>query len=85
MKKHHAYVVKWKDSASLQGWHGIDDPRHNETPTITSVGWLIKNTPKTLTITTSVSEGGRVMDALSIPREAVTKLIKLPRFVADNT
>lgn len=81
MQKHHAYIVKWRDSSTLRGWHNIDSPQHGPA-VITSVGWLVKKTPKTLTLTTGVSECGNVVDAISIPREAVTKITKLKNYIA---
>lgn len=84
MAKHHAYVVKWRDSFTLSGWKSIDDPRHSEVAVITSVGWLIKQTPRTLTLTTSISECGNVTDAIAIPREAVMKMTKLKNYVLGN-
>lgn len=85
MKKHQAYIVKWRDSSALQGWHSVDDNRHGNITTITSIGWLVKETAKVITITTSISECGNVMDALSIPKEAVTKMTKIPRHIENVT
>lgn len=84
MKKHHAYIVKWRDSAATRGWRSIDDPAHNEVAEITSIGWLVGKTSKTLTITTSISGGGNVMDALSIPVECVTKMERLKQHIAHS-
>lgn len=83
MKKHHAYTVKWRDSSTLRGWRSIDDGAH-EVATITSVGWLIRSTSKTVTITSSISECGNVADSLSIPRESIMKMTKLQNYVAGN-
>lgn len=83
MRKHHAYTLKWRDSSTLRGWRSIDDPTH-ETSTITSVGWLVRQSPKTVTITTSISECGNVADSLSIPREAILKMTKLKNYIAGN-
>jgi hypothetical protein len=79
--KHYAYIVKWRDSSTLRGWRSIDDPAH-DTSHITSVGWLIRQTPKTLTLTTGVSQCGNVCDAISIPRESVTKMVRLKNYIA---
>lgn len=81
--KHHAWIVKWRDSSSLRGWRSIDDPAHG-TGMITSVGWVIQQTPKTVTITTSISECGNVVDAIAIPREAIVKMTKLKNYVAGG-
>lgn len=83
MKRHHAYIVKWRDSSGLVGWHGIDDSAH-EVAIITSVGWLVRQTPKTMTLTTSISEKGHVVDAITIPREAVTKTTRLKYHIVGD-
>ena len=83
MAKYHAYVVKWRDSSSLRGWRAINDHQH-ETATITSVGWLIRKTPKTITLTTGISECGNVVDAIAIPIPAVTKMTKLKPYVLGD-
>lgn len=84
MKKHHAYVVRWRDSSTLRGWQSIDDPRLDKVAVITSVGWMARQTPKTITLTTSISECGNVTDGITIPREAVTKITKLKNYVAGD-
>ena len=84
MKKIHAYTINWRDSAGLRGWRQMD-PREFGVSDITSIGWLIHETKKEITITTSISEHGSAMDALTIPREAITRMRKIPNYVEDNT
>jgi hypothetical protein len=84
MKKHYAHIVKWRDSAAMRGWRPMDDPGHTAVAEVTSVGWIVSKTPKTITITTSISDSGSVMDALSIPREAVTKMVRLKNYIAGE-
>lgn len=83
MKKHYAYTVKWRDSSTLRGWQSIDDTRH-AVGIITSVGWLARETKDTITLTTGISECGNVCDAITIPREAITKMTRLKNYVAGN-
>lgn len=78
--RHHAYVVKWIDSSTLRGWRSIDDEQH-DTAVITSIGWVVKMTAKVVTMTTAISECGNVVDAISIPRAAVIKMVKLKNCV----
>lgn len=82
MAKHYAYIVKWRDSATLKGWRSIADDHGPSV--ITSVGWMIRRTPNTVTLTTGISECGNVVDAISIPREAVTKMTRLKNYVAGG-
>jgi hypothetical protein len=84
MAKHHAFVVKWRDSAANRGWRSIDDPAHDEVAEITSVGWLVRQTPRTISLTTSISGQGNVMDTLSIPRECITKMQRLKNYIVGE-
>ena len=77
--KHHAYIVTWIDSAVSHGWHPIEcDGRAS---TITTVGWLAKQDKNTVTITSSISDHGRVVDPLTIPRVAVQRMYRLPQHI----
>jgi len=74
--KHDAYLVTWRDSSSLRGWHHATDPEHTAA-VITSIGWLIRRTKDAITLTTSFSENNNVVDAITIPIEAVVKMKRL--------
>lgn len=81
--KHHAYVVKWRDSATLRGWHRIDS-QNDGVSVITSIGWLVRQTRSEITLTTGISESGMVIDQITIPRETVTKMTRLRNYVAGE-
>lgn len=83
MTKHHAYVVKWRDSSTLRGWQSIDSNQHG-VATITSVGWMARQSHKEITLTTGISEQGSVVDAITIPRESITKMTKLKNYIAGK-
>lgn len=83
MPKHHAYIVKWRDSSTLRGWQAINSPQHSVSA-ISSVGWLVQKTPATVTLTTSISDCGNVTDAITIPREAITQMTKLKNYVEGD-
>lgn len=74
-KKYPVYRIFWVDSAAPAGWTRPDYAF--EVATIESVGFLIEKTPKQVTITTSVSDEGHVMNPLSIPVAAITKMKRL--------
>jgi hypothetical protein len=80
VKKYHAYVVKWRDSSTLRGWSSMEGD--HSVAVITSVGWMVKETKTALTLTTGISEHGNVCDAITIPRETVTKITKLKSYIA---
>jgi hypothetical protein len=82
-KKHYAYLVKWRDSCSVRGWNSMASAG-DEVTTITSVGWIVRETKTELTITTSISDHGSAMDPLTIPREAITKKTRLRHYIAGN-
>ena len=61
--------IRWLDTATTRGWHakslGVDE--------IESVGILVKETPHTLSLSTSLSvEGGSFMDIVVIPKAVIT-------------
>ena len=66
-----AVYVEWEDSSTTYGWH---NPERDETSTIRSVGILVFKTPKTLTLTTSESQHGRVVDQINIPIRCIRKM-----------
>jgi hypothetical protein len=82
MTKHHAYIVTWNDSATTRGWRAMDE-RHRAS-TITSVGWVFRETKDEITMTCGISDCGNVVDALTIPRTCITKMRKLPQFVEGS-
>lgn len=82
--KHHAYVIKWRDSCSNGGWRRVDTLDREEIAIITSVGWIVRQTKKEITITTSMSDRGNVMDTLTIPREAVTMMTRLKQHIVGK-
>jgi hypothetical protein len=63
-------VITWVDSHSFEGWVDKDDLDRDEV-TIQSVGYLIKETTRALTITTSVSSADNYLSPLQIPLESI--------------
>lgn len=84
MKRHHAYVIKWDDSAALKGWRAMAHAAQHCTAEITSIGWLVAETKTHMTITTSIAGDGQVMDALTIPKAAITKRTRLERHIIGS-
>lgn len=69
--------ITWVDSCAAQGWHNI---RSSEIGIgeVTSVGFIVHEDKKAVVLTTSVSPtNGHVLDALSIPRGAIVKIVRL--------
>ena len=80
MTKQLAYV-EWVDSAAIQGWqHESEVSREDYEPSvIKSVGFIVSESKKHITITTSISDTDCCMDPLTIPKCAVVKLKKVRR------
>jgi len=71
--------VEWIDSTAIRGWqHGSSmTDKYAEPSKICSIGYLIKETKDFITISTSVSNNGNMMDPLTIPKCAITKKKKI--------
>lgn len=82
MKKF-AYVIIWIDSSSFNGWSEIDHPMHS-LATITTIGWLVREDKKSVTISSGLSETGKICCSLTIPRSAILKFKKLPKIYASH-
>lgn len=68
--------VRWLGSASSGGWAD----RQTSGPVVCeSVGFLIEDKPKHITVSTSVHDGnpGRYHSPMSIPRVAILKLRRI--------
>ncbi len=64
--------VEWNDSQTTYGWRL---PEKDDLPSeIKSVGILLSNTETSVTISTSISKGGRFVDKLTIPKSSIRKL-----------
>lgn len=61
-------LVKWRDASTISGWkHLSSSPKITQTLAVKSIAHLVAVTKDSITLTTSVSEDGDVMDPLSIP------------------
>lgn len=76
IRKTRKVYVEWTDSSAIRGWqYGRDlTDEYTEPSKICSVGFLIKNTKDFITLSTSVSCNGNVMDPLTIPKVAIIKM-----------
>ncbi len=64
-------MVEWDDSQTSYGWRV---PEADDFPVrIKSVGVLVSKTKRAITISSSVSEGLKFLDKLTIPTEVVRK------------
>lgn len=81
-KKHHACIVKWRDSSSLRGWQSMT--ADHGVAIIHSVGWIAREAKDEITLTVGISENGSVCDAITIPREAIVKIQRLKYHVEGH-
>jgi len=61
--------VTWLDHATTYGW--VDEDLGPVK--VTSIGHLVRETKKVLVLTTSLTEGGRVLDPICILKSCVQK------------
>lgn len=69
-----AVYVEWVDSSTTYGWQ---NPESDETSLIRSVALLVAKTARTITLSTSESQHGRMVDQISIPMSCVRKLRRI--------
>lgn len=69
-------IVKWTDSSTLRGWHPINSSEHG-VAYITSLGWVVKETPTEITLSASMSCWGNCADAITIPKSCVKSIKRL--------
>ncbi len=79
MKKMACCYVKWEDANSSYGWRKAED--YDLPAIIESVGILISEDKRCLTISTSMSESGRFVDKITIPRACVKKFRRLDKLI----
>lgn len=82
MIKHHAYIVNWRDSCTHTGWRSQSESLL--VSDITSVGWIVKQDKKSVTISTCIADNGDIRSAVTIPREAITRMHRLPRHASKK-
>lgn len=74
---HKIVRVTWTDSCADFGWRKLASVEPDQFSTIDSVGWLVRDDKRSITITTSVSSVGSCMDPLVIPKVAIVKLRRI--------
>lgn len=67
--------IEWKDSSVLPGWRGANSP--NAPGLVTSVGYVIEETPEHITLTTSISNEGAVLYPLTIPKGCIDTVTEI--------
>jgi hypothetical protein len=73
IRKTKKVLVEWVDSYATRGWTHKSAFTDVETGNIVSIGFLVRESASEITITSSVSTNGNVMDPLTIPKCAITK------------
>lgn len=64
--------INWVDSAVTMGWFYEDYSDLNPS-FITTIGFLVKETDDSISVSTSLSEHGRFVDILTIPKAVIKK------------
>ena len=71
MKKQKAVCVDWIDAASRRGW--IDGDEDFGTLQCRALGFLVKESKTTLTVSASMSECNAFSDPLTIPKSCIVR------------
>lgn len=69
------YWIEWVDSMMTNGWQ--HDPSADKDLKCWTVGFLIGETDDAVAVASSVSEPGAVLDQITIPRVAITKMFEV--------
>lgn len=79
IRKTQKVYIEWVDSYAVNGWQHENSLETDEKfmSRIVSIGFLLKNTKEFVTISSSVSTAGSLMDPLTIPKVAIKKFKKL--------
>ena len=78
-KKYHIVEVEWADSLRTGGWRDIKEyVELTVTPTIKSVGYLLKSNRTVVTLIQSHDPtNSNMTDSITIPRSAIKSVRKL--------
>jgi hypothetical protein len=70
-------LVRWEDHASESGWSIIDETFHTLC-TVNTVGWVVRNDKKYITLSFMKQEYNNVVgDRLTIIKSCITKIKKI--------
>ena len=74
-------IVDWDDSTGSSRWVDKDeayDASDREISCCQTVGWLLRTTPKSMTIYASADNNGNISDRMVIPSRCVKRVRCLP-------
>lgn len=74
-------MIEWVDSASSRGWNDIDDNAAHSIVSVYTAGYIVRQDKHSITVTTSITSIGHVMDSLTIPKVAVVSSKRMKWFV----
>lgn len=81
--RHHAHIIKWRDSQSTRGWTGYNDK--HEVAEITCVGWVVQSDKDKVVVTSHLCYNGDTHSPMAIPRECITSMKKLRFYVEKDS
>ncbi len=64
--------VTWRDASGTGVWHSLEEARQCNPISIHSVGWLIREDKRTVTVVGSFGANGSVSDRNTIPKANIT-------------
>ena len=69
--------IDWVDSATVDGWVSVGFAESFAPSVCETVGWVVKKTPKYITVTASKSDTVNYSQLMTIPRKCVTSITGL--------
>ena len=64
--------ITWRDAGGQGGWHSLEEAKKCNPVNIHSVGWLIREDKRTVTVAGSFSVDGGISNRDTIPRQNIT-------------
>ena len=71
-----AYHIVWDDACTEGGWLSLDEATC-ATLTISTLGWLVTSSDRTITVCQSVDDHGQTAERITIPRACIVQLTRL--------
>ncbi len=77
MKENTLVKVDWIDSSTARGWNTRDKAKKPGGFACTSVGFVIQENKKDITVAGTVGDDGDCLDAITIPRGCIKKIRRI--------
>ena len=73
----HLYRIDWEDANADGGWKSVDVKIIPRLMLVHSVGYCVAEDKKAIVLCQQLTEAGRYSDTITIPKNCITKKVKL--------